>query len=166
AVVLGMGGYVVVPCGLMARVAHIPLVIHEQNAVAGTTNRWLAKMEVFVLTGFSDVLPRGQMVVNPVRNDLVSTPEPGVRYGAREGVLRILIVGGSLGAQALNTVVPAALALIAPEHRPQVMHQAGEQHIASLQDNYKQANVSADCLPFIDDMVTAMMSADLIICRA
>jgi UDP-N-acetylglucosamine--N-acetylmuramyl-(pentapeptide) pyrophosphoryl-undecaprenol N-acetylglucosamine transferase len=166
AVVLGMGGYVAVPGGLMARLANIPLVIHEQNAVAGTANRWLAKMAAFVLTGFPDVLPGGQMVGNPVRNELADTPEPGVRYGARDGALRVLVVGGSLGAQALNTVVPAAMALIAPGQRPQIMHQAGEQHIASLQDTYKQANVSAECLPFIDDMVTAMMSADLIICRA
>ena len=166
AAVLGMGGYVAVPGGLMARMAGIPLVIHEQNAVAGTANKWLAKMAAFVLTGFPDVLPNGQMVGNPVRSELVGTPEPGARYGARDGALRILVVGGSLGAQALNTVVPAAMALIPQQQRPQLMHQAGEQHIASLQDAYKQAGVSAECLPFIDDMVSAMKSADLVICRA
>ncbi|PJX22445.1 undecaprenyldiphospho-muramoylpentapeptide beta-N-acetylglucosaminyltransferase [Advenella sp. S44] len=165
-VVLGMGGYVAVPGGLMARMANIPLVIHEQNAVAGTANKWLAKMAAFVLTGFPDVLPKGQMVGNPVRTELAGTPEPGVRYGARDGALRILVVGGSLGAQALNSVVPAAMALIAAEQRPQITHQAGEQHIASLQNAYKQVSVSAQCVAFIDDMVSAMMSADVIICRA
>ena len=166
AVVLGMGGYVAVPGGMMARLSRIPLVIHEQNAVAGTANRWLAKMSAFVLTGFPDVLPGGQMVGNPVRSEMANTPQPGERYDARDGVLRILVVGGSLGAQALNTVVPAAMALLAPALRPHIVHQAGEQHIASLRDTYQQANVSAECQPFIDDMVTAMTSADLIICRA
>lgn len=166
AVVLGMGGYVAVPGGLMASLGRVPLVIHEQNAVAGTANKWLAKMAAFVLTGFPDVLPGGCMVGNPVRRELTQTAEPAERYGAREGRLRILIVGGSLGAQALNTVVPAAVALIPESQRPQIVHQAGEQHIAALQDAYLQAGVQAECVAFISDMATAMASADLIICRA
>lgn len=165
-VVLGMGGYVAVPGGIMACVARIPLVIHEQNAVAGTANKWLAKMAAFVLTGFPDVLPGGRMVGNPVRRELAVTAEPAERYGSREGALRILVVGGSLGAQALNTVMPAAMAMIAAERRPQIVHQAGEQHIASLQDAYLQAGVRAECVPFINDMATAMASADLVLCRA
>jgi len=166
AVVLGMGGYVAVPGGMMAALQRIPLVIHEQNAVAGTANKWLAKMATFVLTGFPDVLPGGTMVGNPVRHELVATGDPAGRYGARDGVLRILVVGGSLGAQALNTVMPAAMAQIAPQQRPHILHQAGEQHIASLQDAYEKAGVTAECLPFIENMVSAMTSADLVICRA
>lgn len=165
-VVLGMGGYVAVPGGMMAALGRIPLVIHEQNAVAGTANKWLAKISTFVLTGFPDVLPGGRMVGNPVRSELARTAEPAQRYGSRTGSLRILVVGGSLGAQALNTVVPAAMALIPQGQRAQIVHQAGEQHIAALREAYLQADVSAECVPFIDDMAAAMVSADLIICRA
>lgn len=165
-VVLGMGGYVAVPGGLMAAAGRIPLVIHEQNAVAGTANKWLAKMSAFVLTGFPDVLPKGRMVGNPVRRELAEAAAPLARYGARQGPLRILVVGGSLGAQALNTVVPAAIARLAPEQRPHIVHQAGEQHISSLRQAYAQAGVQAQCVPFIDDMAGAMSDADLVICRA
>src|SRR5690606_29667811 len=113
-VVLGMGGYVAFPGGMMATLRGMPLVVHEQNAVAGTASRWLAKRARRVLSGFPNVLPRGEVLGNPVRQDLCALPEPAARYGRRTGPLRVLVVGGSLGAQSLNTVLPRALALIEP----------------------------------------------------
>lgn len=165
-VVLGMGGYVAFPGGMMASLRGMPLVVHEQNAVAGTANRWLAKRARRVLSGFPNVLPRGEVLGNPVRQDLCALPEPAARYGERTGPLRVLVVGGSLGAQALNTVLPRALALIEPQSRPEVTHQAGEQHLQALRDGYAQAGVQADCRDFIDDMSAAMSQADVLICRA
>jgi UDP-N-acetylglucosamine--N-acetylmuramyl-(pentapeptide) pyrophosphoryl-undecaprenol N-acetylglucosamine transferase len=165
-VVLGMGGYVAFPGGMVASLRGVPLVVHEQNAVAGTANRWLAQRARRVLSGFPNVLPRGEVLGNPVRADLCELPAPDQRYANRDGRLRILVVGGSLGAQALNTVLPKALALIAPQARPEVTHQAGEQHLQALREGYAQAGVAADCRAFIDDMAGAMAQADLLICRA
>ncbi len=168
-VVLGMGGYVALPGGLIARSRGVPLVLHEQNAVAGMTNRVLARVARRVLTGFPGALP-GETTGNPVRAELARVPAPAVRFAGRTGPLRILVVGGSLGAQALNTVVPQALALLrerAPAaEAPQVVHQAGEQHIDALRAAYAQAGVTADCRAFIADMATAYGEADLVICRA
>lgn len=168
-VVLGMGGYVAFPGGIMARLRGIPVVLHEQNAVAGLTNRALARVAKRVLTGFPGALA-GETTGNPVRAELRQVPPPAARYAGREGPLRILVVGGSLGAQALNSVVPQALALwpdaAAGAPMPQVVHQAGEQHLPALQDAYAQAGVSADCRAFIADMATAYAQADLVICRA
>ncbi|ANY15011.1 undecaprenyldiphospho-muramoylpentapeptide beta-N-acetylglucosaminyltransferase [Bordetella pseudohinzii] len=165
-VVLGMGGYVAFPGGLVAALRRTPMVIHEQNAVAGTANRWLARMASRVLTGFPNVLPGAEDVGNPVRADLCQLDAPAQRYAERQGPLRILVVGGSLGAQALNTVVPQALARIAPSRRPMVTHQAGAQHLQALQDAYAAAGVQAECLAFIDDMAGALARSDLLICRA
>ncbi|CCJ48265.1 undecaprenyldiphospho-muramoylpentapeptide beta-N-acetylglucosaminyltransferase [Bordetella parapertussis] len=165
-VVLGMGGYVAFPGGVMAALRRTPLVVHEQNAVAGTANRWLARLARRVLSGFPGVLPRGEALGNPVRADLCALPEPAERYAGRSGALRVLVVGGSLGAHALNTTVPQALALLPEQARPQVVHQAGEQHLPALQQAYAQAGVQADCRAFIDDMAGAMAQADLLICRA
>ncbi|CAM3922655.1 undecaprenyldiphospho-muramoylpentapeptide beta-N-acetylglucosaminyltransferase [Bordetella tumulicola] len=165
-VVLGMGGYVAFPGGMMATLRGMPLVVHEQNAVAGTANRWLAKRARRVLSGFPGVLPRAEVLGNPVRLDLCDLPKPAVRYGERSGPLRILVVGGSLGAQALNTVLPRALALMAPETRPQITHQSGEQHLQALRQAYAEAGVPADCRDFIDDMSAAMAQADVLVCRA
>ncbi|WP_397475915.1 undecaprenyldiphospho-muramoylpentapeptide beta-N-acetylglucosaminyltransferase [Pusillimonas sp.] len=165
-VVLGMGGYVAFPGGLMARWRRIPLVVHEQNAIAGTANRVLARMARKVLTGFPGALPGALMVGNPVRQELLRLPPVLERYRSRQGPLRVLVVGGSLGAQVLNEVVPAALALL-PEHaRPVVVHQAGVQHIESLAQRYAQAGVQAQCHAFIDDMAARLGEADLLICRA
>src|SRR5690606_4991352 len=122
----------------------MPLVVHEQNAVAGTANRWLARRAVRVLSGFPSVLPRGEVLGNPVRQDLCALPEPAQRYGERKGPLRVLVVGGSLGAQALNTVLPRALALLDAQARPEVTHQAGEQHLSALREGYAQAGIEAD----------------------
>ncbi len=165
-VVLGMGGYVAFPGGLVAALRRTPMVIHEQNAVVGTANRWLARMASRVLTGFPNVLPGAEDVGNPVRADLCQLDAPAQRYAERQGPLRILVVGGSLGAQALNTVVPQALARIAPSLRPMVTHQAGAQHLQALQDAYAAAGVQAECLAFIDDMAGALARSDLLICRA
>lgn len=165
-VVLGMGGYVAFPGGLVAALRRTPMVIHEQNAVAGTANRWLARMASRVLTGFPNVLPGAEDVGNPVRADLCQLGEPAQRYAGRQGPLRVLVVGGSLGAQALNTVVPQALARIEPSQRPVVTHQAGAQHLQALQAAYAETGVQAECLAFIDDMAGALARSDLLICRA
>jgi UDP-N-acetylglucosamine--N-acetylmuramyl-(pentapeptide) pyrophosphoryl-undecaprenol N-acetylglucosamine transferase len=165
-VVLGMGGYVAFPGGVVAALRGTPLVVHEQNAVAGTANKWLAKMARRVLSGFPGVLPKGEAMGNPVRADLCALPDPAERYAGRSGALRVLVVGGSLGALALNTTVPQALALMPREGRPEIVHQAGEQHLPALQQAYAQAGVAADCRAFIDDMAGALGEADLLICRA
>jgi len=163
-VVLGMGGYVALPVGIMAALRRVPLVIHEQNAVAGITNKLLARVANRVLSGFPGVLRRGEMVGNPVRQALTRLPEPQTR--THTGPLRLLVVGGSLGAQALNQTVPAALARLPQAARLQVTHQAGAAHIDALRAAYAQAGVVAECLPFIDDMAGALAATDVLICRA
>ncbi|NLY64402.1 MAG: undecaprenyldiphospho-muramoylpentapeptide beta-N-acetylglucosaminyltransferase [Alcaligenaceae bacterium] len=165
-VVLGMGGYVAFPGGMMAALRGIPLVIHEQNAVAGTANKWLAKVASRVLSGFPKVLPKGNMVGNPVRKDLLETESPALRYGKRSGRLNILVVGGSLGAHALNTIVPQALSGIPNGLRPVIRHQAGAQHIDTLKQTYASLGVQAECVAFINDMAAALSETDLLICRA
>ncbi|OZI24388.1 undecaprenyldiphospho-muramoylpentapeptide beta-N-acetylglucosaminyltransferase [Bordetella genomosp. 7] len=165
-VVLGMGGYVAFPGGAMAALRGLPLVVHEQNAVAGSANRWLARMARRVLSGFPDVLPRGEVLGNPVRRAMTELAEPATRYAERTGPLRLLVVGGSLGAQALNTTLPRALAMLDPQDRPHVTHQAGEQHLQPLRQGYADAGVQADCRDFIDDMAAEMGRADLLVCRA
>jgi len=165
-VVLGMGGYIAFPGGVVARLRGVPLVVHEQNAVAGTANRTLARLARVVLSGFPDVLPGARHAGNPVRSDVCALPAPEQRYADRVGPLRVLVVGGSLGAHALNTVLPEALALIDESNRPIVVHQSGEQHIESLRQRYAEQGVTAQCVAFIDDMAGALGQADLLICRA
>lgn len=165
-VVLGMGGYVAFPGGIMARLHRIPVVIHEQNAIAGSANRWLAKLASKVLVGFPGALPGAVMVGNPVRKALTQLPLAAQRYADRQGPLRLLVVGGSLGAAILNKTIPRALAHLAPDERPIVTHQSGEQHLDTLRAAYAEAGVSARCHAFIDDMAAALSDADLVICRA
>ncbi|WP_159991889.1 undecaprenyldiphospho-muramoylpentapeptide beta-N-acetylglucosaminyltransferase [Pelistega ratti] len=165
-VVLGMGGYVSFPGALMAKLSGIPIVVHEQNAVAGTANKMIAQFATKILTGFPDVLPKAETVGNPVRQDLLHMALPEQRYAQRQGPLRILVVGGSLGAMALNTLVPEAIALIPEAQRPSIKHQAGEQHLTILQQNYQKVGVRAECVAFIDNMAEALSQADLLICRA
>lgn len=165
-VVLGMGGYVAFPGGLMAALQRTPVVVHEQNAVAGTANRWLAKLASKVLVGFPGALPGAVMVGNPVRQALAQVAPAAQRYADRQGPLRVLVVGGSLGAAVLNSVVPQALALLPERERPVVTHQAGEQHLASLRGAYERLGVQAQCHAFIDDMAAALSDADVVICRA
>lgn len=167
-VVLGMGGYVAFPGGMMASLLNRPLVIHEQNSVAGLTNKVLAGVADRVLAGFPTAFSKGKATWtgNPVRADIAATPEPQVRCAGRSGPLQLLVIGGSLGAQALNTVVPQALALLPAAARPAVVHQAGAGQLDTLKANYSAAGVAADARAFIDDMAAAYAHADLVICRA
>ncbi|QRQ87803.1 undecaprenyldiphospho-muramoylpentapeptide beta-N-acetylglucosaminyltransferase [Cupriavidus oxalaticus] len=165
-VVLGMGGYITFPAGMMASLLGRPLVLHEQNSIAGLANKVLAKVADRVLCAFPDTLPGGEWTGNPVREELAHLDAPEARYGQRTGPLRILVVGGSLGAAALNEVVPKAIALLPQSERPVVTHQAGARQIDTLRANYAAAQVPAQTLPFIDDMARAYADADLVICRA
>ena len=165
-VVLGMGGYITFPGGLMAALHRIPLVIHEQNSVVGMANRFLAWVAKRVLCGFPEVVKKAEWVGNPVRPEIAALPEPMERFADRDGALRLLVIGGSLGAQALNEIVPKGLALLREDERPQVVHQAGEKHLEQLKANYAEAGVHAHCVAFIEDMAGAYGWADLVICRA
>ncbi|MEI7968974.1 MAG: undecaprenyldiphospho-muramoylpentapeptide beta-N-acetylglucosaminyltransferase [Betaproteobacteria bacterium] len=165
-VVLGMGGYISFPGGLMAALLRRPLVLHEQNAIAGLANRVLARVASRRLTGFPRALPDSEWCGNPVRSEILALPEPEARFAGRSGPLRLLVVGGSLGAQALNETVPQALAALPAAARPLVRHQAGTRHLAALQANYAAAGVPGECVAFIDDMAAALGEADCVICRA
>ena len=165
-VVLGMGGYISFPGGMMAVLAGCPLVIHEQNSIAGLANRVLAKVADRVVCGFPDVLKKGQWVGNPVRPEIAQLPPPVERFEGRQPPLRLLILGGSLGAAAINEMVPKGIALIAPEERPYIVHQAGTKHLEQLKANYAEAGVQAECVDFIQDMAGAYEWADLVLCRA
>ncbi|MCD8515854.1 MAG: undecaprenyldiphospho-muramoylpentapeptide beta-N-acetylglucosaminyltransferase [Burkholderiaceae bacterium] len=164
--VLGMGGYVAMPGGLVAKLRGVPIVLHEQNAVAGKTNLLLARIAKIRLEGFPKALPEGQWVGNPVRASFAQLPPPQQRYAQRSGPLKILVVGGSLGAAALNEAIPIAISRIDPSKRPQITHQSGEQHLQTLIQAYQKVDVDASCVAFIDDMASAMGEADLVICRA
>lgn len=165
-VVLGLGGYITVPGGLAARLAGVPILLHEQNSIAGMSNRWLAKLAERSFSAYPDALSGGEWVGNPLRAEFLSQPEPAERFAGRSGVLRLLVVGGSLGAQALNSVVPRALALIPFEQRPVVTHQGGEKQIDALRAAYAEAGVQATLTPFIRDTAQAFADADLVIARA
>ena len=180
-VVLGVGGYVTFPGGLMATLLNKPLVIHEQNSVAGLSNRLLSTIADRILSGFPRAFEekianplatflrpnkRVEWTGNPVRVEIAALPQPASRFAHRTGVLKLLVVGGSLGAQVLNRVVPHALQLINAEQRPHVTHQAGTKHADELRQSYSAAGITADLKPFIDDMASAYGSCDLVICRA
>ncbi len=165
-VVIGLGGYIAFPAGMMAVLLGKPLVLHEQNSVAGMVNRILAQVADRVFTAFPGVLQNAQWVGNPLRSAFTQQADPAARFANRSGPLHLLIVGGSLGARALNTVVPQALALIPIENRPLVTHQSGANQIHELRANYQQAGVEATLTPFIDDTASAFAAADLVICRA
>jgi UDP-N-acetylglucosamine--N-acetylmuramyl-(pentapeptide) pyrophosphoryl-undecaprenol N-acetylglucosamine transferase len=168
-VVLGMGGYITFPAGVMTALSGRPLVLHEQNSIAGLTNKVLAKLAKRVLVAFPNALPHAEWTGNPIREELARTAPPKARYAARSGPLNLLVVGGSLGAAALNEVVPSALALLAQDERPHVVHQAGAKHIDALKANYDTAGLEGGdvrLVPFIDDMASAYANADLVICRS
>ena len=165
-VVIGLGGYIAFPAGLMTVLLGKPLVLHEQNSVAGMVNRVLATVANKVFTAFPGVLKNAVWVGNPLRAAFTSQPGPEVRFAGRTGPLRLLVVGGSLGARALNTLVPRALALIPAAERPIVTHQSGALQIEELRNNYQAAGVDAVLTPFIEDTASAFADADLIICRA
>jgi UDP-N-acetylglucosamine--N-acetylmuramyl-(pentapeptide) pyrophosphoryl-undecaprenol N-acetylglucosamine transferase len=165
-VVLGMGGYITFPGGVIAKLLGCPLIIHEQNSVAGLSNRVLSHIANRVLSGFPAVLPQAQWCGNPVRKEIGQLPAPIVRYTARRGKLNVLVVGGSLGAQAINQAMVAALVLLPIESRPNVIHQTGKNNFSSVQALYQRVNVEVDIRPFLDDMARCYADADLVICRA
>jgi UDP-N-acetylglucosamine--N-acetylmuramyl-(pentapeptide) pyrophosphoryl-undecaprenol N-acetylglucosamine transferase len=164
--VLSMGGYVAGPGGVAARLTGTPLLVHEQNRVAGYTNRKLASFARRVLAGFADALPNGEWVGNPVRASIAGLPRPAERFAARTGRPHLLVLGGSLGARALNLALPQALAQIPAEQRPLVRHQCGNRGLDEARAAYAQAGVEAELVPFIEDMAAAYGWADLAVCRA
>jgi len=165
-VVVGLGGYITFPGGMMGVLCGKPLVLHEQNSVAGMANKVLAGVADRVFAAFPQVLAKAEWVGNPLRTEFLNQPAPEARFAGRTGPLKVLVVGGSLGARALNTVVPQALALIPEAQRPVVTHQAGEKQIDELRANYAAAGVHATLTPFIDNTAQAFADADLVICRA
>jgi UDP-N-acetylglucosamine--N-acetylmuramyl-(pentapeptide) pyrophosphoryl-undecaprenol N-acetylglucosamine transferase len=163
-VVLGLGGYVAFPGGMMASLLNRPLALHEQNAIAGLANRVLATVSDKVMVAFPGALKDAEWTGNPVRADIAAMTAPAARFAGRSGPLRILVVGGSLGAQALNEAMPRAIALL--EDRPRVVHQSGEKHLDALKKHYAEAGVEGELVSFIDDMARRYAEADLVICRA
>lgn len=168
-VVVGFGGFASFPGALMGVAAGKPLVVHDANAVVGLANRILAHAADRVLLGFPDAhrvrSARTKWIGNPLRDDIVSLSPPAQRFAERSGSLRVLVVGGSLGAAALNDALPAAIASIPEARRPLIVHQAGERHIEAVRDAYAKARVAAECVPFIDDMAARYAWADLVVCR-
>jgi UDP-N-acetylglucosamine--N-acetylmuramyl-(pentapeptide) pyrophosphoryl-undecaprenol N-acetylglucosamine transferase len=180
-VVLSMGGYVAFPGGMMAALWGKPLVVHEPGAVAGITNRVLAPLADRVVVGmegaferpvaqrWANKLPRPralQWLGTPVREEIAAVPEPDARYANRAGPLRLLVVGGSLGAQTLNDLVLAAVSAIPAQSRPQIVHQAGEKLYEALRAGYEKAGVSAEILPFVNDMAARYAWCDVLVCRS
>ncbi|HEY2630505.1 MAG TPA: undecaprenyldiphospho-muramoylpentapeptide beta-N-acetylglucosaminyltransferase [Usitatibacter sp.] len=180
-VVLSMGGYVAFPGGMMAALWGKPLVVHEPGAIAGITNRVLAPVADRVIAGmegafdrkvaqgWANALPKPRRVDwlgTPVRDEIAAVEAPDARYGNRAGKLRLLVVGGSLGAQTLNELVLATLAAMAPDERPEVVHQAGEKLFTGLREAYAKAGVAGEVLPFVDDMAARYAWCDVLICRS
>lgn len=168
--VLGMGGYSAGPGGVAAWLLRRPLLIHEQNAVPGLTNRWLARLAGRVLESFPGTFPArvgAEATGNPVRRAIVALAPPEERLAGRSGAPRLLILGGSLGAQVFNETVPGALGRLAPQRRPSVWHQAGERTLALARAAYDRARIGEVRVEaFIDDMARAYGWADLVLCRA
>lgn len=165
-VVLGMGGFASGPGGLAAFLLRVPLVIHEQNAVAGTTNRLLARLAKRVLSAFPDVFANGEPVGNPVRDEIAALAFSKHQLAQDNERMRVLVLGGSQGAKALNELVPQALALLPESIRPEVFHQAGNSLLDEARNNYLQSSVTARVEPFIEDMAAMYRWADIAICRS
>ena len=165
-VVVGLGGYIAFPAGMMSVLLGKPLILHEQNSVAGLVNKLLARVADRVFTAFPRVLKNAEWVGNPLRPAFTRQLDPAARFAQRRGPLKVLVVGGSLGATALNELVPKALALIPALQRPRVTHQSGARQLEALRANYQAAGVDAELTPFIEDTAQAFADADLIICRA
>lgn len=164
-VVMGLGGYATGPGGVAAWMKGIPLLIHEQNAFAGMTNRLLQKISTVAMQAFPGALSGAMVTGNPVRKDVINLPAPDERE-YHTGNLRVLVVGGSLGAVALNNTVFEAMQRLPEKERPQLRHQAGKRNIADVTEQYKTAEVQADVVAFIDDMAAAYVWADLVVCRS
>ena len=169
-VVLGMGGYVTVPGGISARLRGIPLVLVNADAALLLSNRILTPLAHRVLFGFpadfGSAAGKARVTGNPVRREIILLAPPAVRYAQRSGPLRVLVLGGSLGARVLNEALPPALAALEPALRPQVVHQSGRQHLDQLRQAYRTVGVAAEVLDFIDDMPARYAAVDLVICRA
>jgi len=167
-VVIAFGGFASAPGGLAAWLHGFPLLVHEQNRAPGLTNRILAKLAKRVLCGFPATFSRGSVIVtgNPVRADIAAIPAPQQRFINRTGPLRLLVIGGSQGAQVLNQTVPQALAALAGTEIIDVWHQSGEKLYAATQQAYREAGVQARIEPFVQDMAQAYTWADIVICRA
>ena len=165
-VVLGMGGYISFPGAMMAALFLRPLIIHEQNTIAGLANKVLAMLADRVLEAFPEALSRAICTGNPVRQSVVAVSEPKQRYASRTGSFHLLVMGGSLGSKALNDTVPDALALLPENSRPKVTHQSGRQHLPALENAYRNAGVDAETVAFVDDIGSAYAQADLVVCRA
>jgi UDP-N-acetylglucosamine--N-acetylmuramyl-(pentapeptide) pyrophosphoryl-undecaprenol N-acetylglucosamine transferase len=167
--VLSMGGYVAGPGGIAAWLQRRPLLVHEQNRIAGFTNRVLARVARKVMAGFADAFPpavHAEWTGNPVRADIAALPAPEVRFANRVGPPRLLVLGGSLGARTLNLGLPNALSCIPAERRPEVRHQCGAAHVEATRAAYERVDVQATLEPFIADMASAYAWADFVICRA
>lgn len=168
-VVVSMGGYTSGPGGIAAWILRRPLLVHEQNAVPGLTNRILSRLAAKVLSGFPAAFPRNTGVIvtgNPVRSEIVSVPSPQLRFQKRDGRLRLLVLGGSQGAAKVNERVLAALAELDASECPEVWHQSGKQHLLDTQRVYEQAGVTGKVVAFIDDMSAAYAWADVVLCRS
>jgi UDP-N-acetylglucosamine--N-acetylmuramyl-(pentapeptide) pyrophosphoryl-undecaprenol N-acetylglucosamine transferase len=168
-VVLGLGGFASGPGGIAAWLAGTPLVIHEQNAVAGLTNRWLSRFASRIAEGFPGSFPAGRGAIyvgNPVRPEIAALPPPRQRFEARSGALRLFVFGGSQGSSSINRLVPAAVALLPESRRPTVLHQTGARDRESTEAAYRAAGVQAEVRAFIDDMAGAYAEADLVVSRA
>jgi UDP-N-acetylglucosamine--N-acetylmuramyl-(pentapeptide) pyrophosphoryl-undecaprenol N-acetylglucosamine transferase len=165
-VVIGLGGYISFPGGIMSVMAGKPLVLHEQNSVAGMANKLMSLVADRAFTAFPNVIKTAHWVGNPLREAFTQQADPATRFAGRGGPLKLLVVGGSLGAKALNEIVPQALALIPEAERPTVIHQSGAKQIDELRANYAKAGVKAELTPFIDDTASAFANADVIVCRA
>ncbi len=169
-VVLGMGGYPAFPGGMMASLLNKPLVIHEQNSLPGLTNKILAKLADKIMLGFPDAICSDPAKTifsgNPVRSEITQIDLPQKRLIGREGTLRLLVVGGSLGAQILNTVVPQALKLIPEHHRPFIVHQVGAKHVEAAKKLYADLQLEGEVLAFIDDIAERYATCDVVLCRA
>lgn len=164
--VIGLGGYAAGPGGIAAWSLGIPLVIHEQNASAGTTNKILSRFARRVLVAFDNALPNSTCIGNPVRDSFATLPLPEARINLDHSRLRILVLGGSLGATAINALVPKAIGLMPKKLRPSVVHQAGNRHLEAAQNHYQNHAVDAEVTAFIEDVPAALANADLVVCRA
>jgi UDP-N-acetylglucosamine--N-acetylmuramyl-(pentapeptide) pyrophosphoryl-undecaprenol N-acetylglucosamine transferase len=165
-VVVGLGGYITFPGGMMAALLGKPLILHEQNSVAGMANKVLAAVADLVLTTFPGVFAKGNWIGNPLRKEFLEQTPPAERFAQRTGKMKLLVIGGSLGAKALNEIIPQALAKMPEDQRPEVIHQGGEKQIEQLRANYSAAGVRAELTPFIANTAQAFAEADLVICRA
>ena len=165
-VVLGFGGYISFPSGLVAALMGKPLILHEQNSVAGMSNKLLSLVASRVFTAFPNAFKNGVWVGNPLRPEFLNQDNPETRFAGRSGPLRLVVVGGSLGSTALNEVVPKALAMVPELQRPSVLHQSGRNQIDALRANYLAAGVKAELTAFIEDTASEFAKADWVICRS